>query len=182
MSDYGINDIDLMVKQANVLRRLASASRGALGGGTKGMLVGGALGLGAAPLAGLGLAGALGVGGAGAAAMGMLGGGAGATVGALKGLFRKAPGVARAGTQVARTGAQASRVGQAAAHTLAHDPSLALRASSVLPAAAIGGGIGYLASGEGHGGTGLMLGIAGGLAARPLLRKSLAKRAGRGVV
>lgn len=162
MSNYVTNDIEYMIKQANILRRLASGAKGAFGGGGRGMLIGGALGLGAAPLAGLGLAGALGVGGAGAAGMGMLGAGAGATVGGLRGLFKRIP-----------------RAAKAVAHTAAHDPALAVRAGSVLPAAAIGGGIGYMSSDNKTMGT--MIGIAGGLAARPMLMKALAKRAGRGV-
>lgn len=159
------SDIESMVKQANILGRLYRGTKGGITGGLKGMGAGAALGLAAAPLAGIGLAGALGVGGAGMASLGMLGAGAGASVGALRGLLSKSPRAALA---------KMPNVPLPAAQRAA------FRAGTALPAAALGGGLGYLVSDDNKM-LGTALGAAGGIAARPMLMKALAKRAGGAV-
>ena len=63
--EYSTTDIDIMVKQANILGRVARGIGGAAKGSGKGMLIGGTLGALAATFEGAGIAGALGVGGAG---------------------------------------------------------------------------------------------------------------------
>jgi hypothetical protein len=162
--DYSTTDIEVLVKQANILGRIGRGLVGAGKGTAKGMLIGGGLGLAAAPLAGAGLATALGVGGAGLYSGAMLGGALRGTVGGLRGLFRN-PGAAKAVPQhIAARGATASNL---------------YRAGSAVPALAIGGGAGYLLSDEDSKFMGSAIGATAGLLARPALVKALAKRAGR---
>jgi hypothetical protein len=161
MQEYSTTDIDLMVKQANILGRIGRAAKGGLGGAAKGMLMGGALGAAAAPLAGVGLAGALGVGGAGLFSGAMLGGGIRGTVGALRGAL-KSPGSRR----VAQRAMGPGTAGQV------------YRAGSALPAVALGAGAGYMLSGEDNKMLGTAIGAGAGILARPALAKALARRAG----
>ena len=154
-------DMELMVKQANILGRLARGGFGALKSAPKGALIGAGVGALAAPFAGAGLAAALGVGGAGAFSGAMLGSGLRGTVGGLRGLL-KGPNPAAA---------QAAKLMNMPAGQRA-----AFRAGSALPAAAVGGGVGYMMSGEDSELLGTTLGIAGGLLARPAVMRALAKR------
>ena len=151
------NDIDFMIKQANILGRLARGARGAIGGAGKGALIGGLAGTIAAPLAGVGLAGALGVGGAGLFSGAMLGGGIHGTVGGLRGLLKNP----NAQKMVAPASAGA-----------------AYKAGLTAPAVLGGAGLGYMLSDEDNKIMGSAIGGIAGLMARPALVKALAKRAG----
>jgi hypothetical protein len=156
-------DIELMVKEANILGRIARGGLGALKSAPKGALVGGALGTLAAPFAGLGLAGALGVGGAGAFGGAMTGGSMRGLIGGLR-AFLKNP-----EAENALVGSGRALANQA--------PSGASALAKMAPAAAIGGGLGYALSDE-HKGVGTALGVAGGLLARPAIMRALAARRG----
>ena len=81
------NDIDFMVKQANILGRLARGVGGALKSAPKGALYGGLAG-GALALPTMGLAPALGI---GAASGAVFGGAARGAIGGIRGLLSKAP-------------------------------------------------------------------------------------------
>lgn len=151
------NDIDFMIKQANILGRLARGTRGAIGGAGKGALIGGLAGTIAAPLAGVGLAGALGVGGAGLFSGAMLGGGIRGTVGGLRGLLKNP----NAQKMMAPASAGA-----------------AYKAGLTAPAVLGGAGLGYMLSDEDNKMMGSAIGGIAGLMARPALVKALAKRAG----
>lgn len=159
--EYTTTNIDAMVKQANILGRLARGAKGALGGAGKGMLIGGTLGALAAPFAGAGLAGALGVGGAGMFSGAMLGGGIRGAVGGVRGLLSNPAGKAAA--------KGVSGMGGAAKG--------AFRAGSALPAMAIGGGAGYMLSDEDNKFMGSAIGATAGLLARPVVMRALAQRA-----
>jgi len=146
-------DIELMVKEANVLGRLARGGWGAIKGAPRGALWGAGLGALATPfLPGVGLAAALGVGGAGAFSGAMVGGG-------LRGLL-KSPASTRA-MQMAKMPAS---------------QQAAFRAGTMLPAVAAGGGLGYMLSGEDNKMMGTAIGVAGGLMARPAVMRAIAKR------
>ena len=153
-------DIELMVKQSNILGRLARGSIGAIKSAPKGALIGGALGALAAPLSGAGLAAALGVGGAGAFSGAMMGGGLRGTIGGLRGLLK---------------GPVGTRVPQ---YLQSATPSQlkAFRAGSMLPAVGIGGGLGYMVSDEDNKLMGTVAGIAGGLLARPVVMQAIQRR------
>lgn len=155
--EYSTTDIDLMVKQANILGRLARGVGGTLGGAGKGMLIGGLGGAIAAPLAGAGLAAALGVGGAGMFSGAMLGGALRGTVGGVRGLLRGG-----AGRQIPRATAPAANM---------------YRAGLTLPAVGLGAGAGYMLSDEDNKLVGSAIGATAGLLARPAIVKALAKRA-----
>ena len=152
------SDINSMVKQANILGRVARGTMGALKSAPKGALIGGGLGMLAAPIVGLGLAPALGVGGAGAFSGAMLGGGIRGAVGGLRG-FLKNPSAARS---------MSIPAGQ----------RMAYNAGSALPAAAVGAGLGYMVSDEDNKLMGTAVGVAGGLLARPMVMRALRQRAG----
>ena len=158
--EYQTTDIDLMIKQANILGRLARGVTGAAKGAGKGLLIGGTAGALAAPLTGVGLAGALGVGGAGLFSGAMLGGSLRGTVGGIRGLLTN-PGA----KQLARSAARGSGY-QAAA-----------RAGSALPALALGGGAGYLMSDDDNKFIGTAIGATAGLLAKPTIVRALARRA-----
>ena len=101
--EYSTTDIDLMVKHANILGRLARGVGGAIKSTPKGMLLGGTLGALAAPLGGASLAAALGVGGAGMFSGAMLGGALRGTVGGIRGLMRN-PGARNIPKHIANRG------------------------------------------------------------------------------
>ena len=128
--DYSTTDIELMVKHANILGRLARGIGGAAKGAGKGMLVGGTVGALAAPFAGAGLAGALGVGGAGLFSGAMLGGNIRGVVGGLRGAMSN-PAAKKLPAHMMRSGAPSRAVG---------------RAGAALPSLALGGGLGYMVS------------------------------------
>ena len=153
-------DMELMVKQANILGRLARGGIGAIKGAPKGMLIGGALGALAAPLSGAGLAAALGVGGAGAFSGAMLGGGLRGTIGGIRGLLKNPN-----ARQLPKHITQATANQQAA-----------FRAGSALPAIGIGGGLGYMVSDDDNKMMGTTLGIVGGLMARPAVMRAIKSR------
>lgn len=149
-------DIELMVKEANVLGRLARGGWGAIKGAPKGAVIGAGVGALAAPFAGAGLAAALGVGGAGAFSGAMLGSALRGTVGGVRGLLKN-PNAAK-------------HMNMPAAQQAAY------RAGSALPAVAAGGGLGYMLSGEDSKLMGTAVGVVGGLMARPAIMRALAKR------
>ena len=159
--EYSTTDIDNLVKQANVLGRLARGVTGSLRGAGKGMLIGGGLGAVAAPLAGAGLAGALGVGGAGLFSGAMLGGALRGSVGGLRGILSN-PSARALPRAIANRGPMAANV---------------YRAGAAAPALAIGAGAGYMLSGEDNKLLGSAIGATAGLLARPAIVKALAKRA-----
>ncbi len=163
--EYSTTDIELMVKQANILGRLARGVGGALKGSGKGMLIGGTMGALAAPFAGVGLAGALGVGGAGMFSGAMLGGGLRGTVGGLRGLLSN-PAAKKLPAQIAKRGGSLG---------VAH-PGVA-RAGAALPALALGGGVGYMLSDDSNKLMGSAIGATAGLLAKPTIVRALAKRA-----
>ena len=153
-------DIELMVKEANVLGRLARGGWGALKAAPKGALWGAGLGALATPfLPGVGLAAALGVGGAGAFSGAMVGGGLRGGISGLRGLL-KTPASTRA-MQMAKMPAS---------------QQAAFRAGTMLPAVAAGGGLGYMLSGDDNKMMGTAIGVAGGLMARPAVMRAIAKR------
>ena len=154
--EYSTTDIDIMVKQANILGRVARGIGGAAKGSGKGMLIGGTLGALAAPFAGAGLAGALGVGGAGLFSGAMLGGAIRGSVGGLRGLLR-------------------SPVSKGIPKHIANKNMY--RAGTSLPAIGIGAGAGYLVSDEDNKLMGSAIGAGVGLLARPAIVKALANRA-----
>ena len=153
-------DIELMVKQSNILGRLARGGMGAIKGVPKGMFIGGALGALAAPLSGAGLAAALGVGGAGAFSGAMMGGGLRGAIGGVRGLL-KSP----------NASSLPKHIRQATANQQA-----AFRAGSALPAVGIGGGLGYMVSDDDNKLMGTTLGVVGGLMARPAVMRALRNR------
>jgi hypothetical protein len=153
-------DIELMVKQSNILGRLARGGLGAIKGAPKGMMIGGALGALAAPLSGAGLAAALGVGGAGAFSGAMLGGGLRGAIGGIRGLLKN-PNARRVPQHVRRATA---------------NQQAAYRAGSTLPALGVGGGIGYMVSDEDNKLMGTTLGVVGGLMARPAVMRAIRNR------
>lgn len=156
--EYSTTDIDTMVKQANILGRLARGVGGSLKAAPKGMLIGGALGALTAPFAGAGLAGALGVGGAGLFSGAMAGGALRGTVGGLRGMLR-------------------SPVATEIPSHIANKNVFRLGAS--LPAIGLGAGAGYMLSDDDNKFIGSAIGAGAGLLARPAIVKALAKRAGR---
>jgi hypothetical protein len=156
--EYSTTDMDVLVKQANVLGRLARGVGGALTGSGKGMLIGGAAGALAAPITGAGLAAALGVGGAGMFSGAMLGGALRGTVGGIRGLLRN-PG----SRHIASRGQPAASM---------------YRAGMTLPALGVGAGAGYMLSDDDNKMMGSAIGATAGLIARPTIVKALAKRAG----
>lgn len=160
--EYSTTDIDTMVKQANVLGRIARGLGGAAKGSGKGMLIGGAAGALAAPLTGAGLAAALGVGGAGMFSGAMLGGALRGTVGGIRGLLRnpKVRGMPKHITGMGRSAEDMYRAGM------------------TLPALGVGAGAGYMLSDEDNKLMGSAIGATAGLIARPTIVKALAKRAG----
>jgi len=158
--EHTTTDIDLMVKNANILSRIARGIGGAAKGAGKGILIGGAAGALGAPLAGAGLASALGVGGAGLFSGAMLGGSLRGTVGGLRGLLTN-PSAKKLPGAIARTSEQVA----------------AARAGSALPALALGAGAGYLLSGDDNKLMGSAIGAAAGLLAKPTIVRALAKRA-----
>ena len=160
--EYTTTDINNLVKQANVLGRLARGVGGSLRGAGKGMLVGCGLGAVAAPLAGAGLAGALGVGGAGMFSGAMLGGALRGTVGGLRGILRNPRAAGALPGNIAGRGATAANL---------------YRAGVAAPALALGAGAGYMLSGEDNKLIGSAIGATAGLLARPTIVKALAKRA-----
>lgn len=160
--EYSTTDIDTMVKQANVLGRIARGVGGALKGSGKGMLIGGAAGALAAPLTGAGLAAALGVGGAGMFSGAMLGGALRGTVGGLKGLLRN-PHARNIPRHIASKGQPANNM---------------YRAGLTLPVLGAGAGAGYILSDDENKLMGSAIGASAGLIARPTILKALAKRAG----
>jgi|SaaInlStandDraft_2_1057019.scaffolds.fasta_scaffold244961_1 hypothetical protein len=153
-------DMELMVKQANIIGRLARGSIGAIKGAPKGALIGGTLGMLAAPLGGAGLAAALGVGGAGAFSGAMMGGGLRGAIGGLRGLLKNP-----------NAGQLPKHLRQAAANQQA-----AFRAGSALPAVGVGGGLGYMMSDEDNKLMGTTLGVVGGLMARPAVMRAIKNR------
>jgi len=153
-------DMELMVKQANILGRLARGSIGAIKSAPKGAIIGGTLGMLTAPLGGAGLAAALGVGGAGAFSGAMLGGGLRGALGGVRGLLKNP-----------NTGLLPKHVMRAPAYQQA-----AYRAGSALPAVGVGGGLGYMMSDEDNKLMGTTLGVVGGLMARPAVMRALSKR------
>lgn len=155
--EYSTTDIELMVKQANILGRLARGVGGAIKGSGKGMLIGGAAGALAAPLTGAGLAAALGVGGAGMFSGAMLGGALRGTVGGVRGLLR---------------GPQARGI-----YNMGHSAKDMYRAGMTLPALGVGAGAGYMLSDDDNKLMGSAIGATAGLIARPTILKALAKRA-----
>ena len=174
---HSTTDISGMVKQANILARLARGAGGAIKAAPKGALIGGALGVGATlPFAGL--AAGLGAGGAGLFSGAMLGA---STAGGISGLrsFLKSP----AKKLLAPSPIVSEGLGMAA-HTLPNyaRPALARAAfntGSVLPAVAVGGGLGYALSDRDSKLLGTTIGVVGGLAARPAVMRALAVRSGR---
>jgi len=156
--EYSTTDIDMMVKQANILGRLARGVGGSLKAAPKGMLIGGALGALAAPFAGAGLAGALGVGGAGLFSGAMTGGALRGTVGGLRGLLRS-PVATEIPSRVVNKNM--------------------FRIGASLPAIGLGAGAGYMLSDDDNKFIGSAIGAGAGLLARPAIVKALAKRAGR---
>lgn len=160
--EYSTTDIDIMVKQANILGRLARGVGGAIKGSGKGMLIGGTAGALAAPLTGAGLAAALGVGGAGMFSGAMLGGALRGTVGGIRGLLRN-PGARGITKQMARNSPSAANM---------------YRAGMTLPALGLGAGAGYMLSDDDNKLMGSAIGATAGLIARPTIVKALAKRAG----
>ena len=159
--EYSTTDIDMMIKQANILGRLARGAGGALKGSGKGMLLGGTIGALAAPFAGAGLAGALGVGGAGLFSGAMLGGGIRGTVGGLRG-FLKSPGSRSIPKHILNRGDAARQ---------------AYKAGLTLPAVGLGAGAGYMLSDDDNKMMGSAIGATAGLLARPAFVNALAKRA-----
>ena len=160
------NDIEYLVKQANILGRLYRGSKGLLRGGAKGALLGAGLGAGAALTGGAGLAAALGAGGAG-----MLSGAK--TVGAIRGvaegaggLFSKSPNAAKALEEIS-----------AASPMLERSIPASLKVPRGLPIAA-GAGAGYLLSDEDNKMVGTGIGALLGLAAKPAIVRALKRRAG----
>ena len=152
--------MELMVKQANILGRLARGGMGAIKGAPKGALIGGTLGMLAAPLSGAGLAAALGVGGAGAFSGAMMGGGLRGALGGVRGLLKKP-----------NAGRLPKHIREATANQQA-----AFRAGSALPAVGIGGGLGYMLSDEDNKLLGSTVGVAAGLLARPAVMRAIRSR------
>lgn len=159
---HSTTDISGMVKQANILARLARGAKGAIGGSAKGALIGGALGAAAAPFTGLGLAGALGVGGAGMFSGAMTGGAIRGTVGGLRGLLGS------------RSGAAMSNL----ARSPATSEVMARGIGSRLPGMAIGAGAGYMLGDEDSKLLSSSVGALGGILAQPTLMRALERRAG----
>lgn len=160
--EYSTTDIEAMVKQANILARLGRGVIGATKGAGKGALVGGTLGMLAAPFAGVGLAGSLGIGGAGLFSGLMTGGGIRGAMGGIRGLIKNPA---------------AGKAIPAANSALAYSGKNISRAGQMLPALALGGGAGYMLSGEDNKLMGTALGATAGLVARPTIIKALQQRA-----
>jgi len=155
------NDIEYLVKQANILGRLFRGSKGALKGGLGGALMGGAAGVGAALTGGLGLPAALGAGGAGLFSGAKVGGGIGSKVFGIRGLL----------------GGGAKNLA-----SLERAVAKPMAADIMLPRGiplAVGAGAGYLLSGDDNKMLGAGIGALAGLAARPSIVKALQRRAGR---
>ena len=147
-----------MVKQANILGRLARGVGGAIKSVPKGMMYGGMAGLLAAPLGGAGLAADLGVGGSGLFSGAMLGGALRGSMGALRGMLH-------------------SPVAKDIPHQIATKNMY--RAGLSLPTIGLGAGAGYMLSDEDNKLMGSAIGAGAGLLARPAIVNALAKRAGR---
>tara|TARA_Y100000592_G_scaffold22091_1_gene34192 strand:- start:10443 stop:10943 length:501 start_codon:yes stop_codon:yes gene_type:complete len=159
------SDINELVKQANLLRRLGGLASGGIKGMGKGALIGGAVGLPLTLLTGGGLAAALGAGGLGMFSGAKFGGGAMGAMGALRGLLRRPSAVTKVAPNVTQNVLKnVSKI----------PPNLAIPRG--LPMIA-GAGLGYALSGEDNKLLGSGLGLVAGLAARPALVKALQRRA-----
>jgi hypothetical protein len=161
---HSTTDISGMVKQANIVGRLARGAGGAIRSIPKGAIAGGLVG-GAFALPTAGLAAGLGVGGAGMYSGAMLGSSIAAGIGGLRG-FLKRPTNQRIVTKVPSVLKPTTE-------------AMALDTGRMLPAIGIGGAVGYMASGDDSKLMGTTVGLIGGIAARPLVMQALAKRAGR---
>ena len=154
------NDIEQLVKQANILGRLYRGTKGLVSGGAKGAMYGGLAGGLTALTGGMGLPVALGAAGGGI----FSGAKAGASLGALgKGVS-----------------GLLSRPGSAS--RLEHLASAAKAPDILLPRGiplALGAGAGYMLSGDDNKMLGMGMGALAGLAARPSIVKALQRRAGR---
>ena len=154
-------EIDAIIKQANILGRVYRGTTGALKGAPKGALIGGLVGAGLTAATGGGLAAALGVGGKGLMSGAMAGGGIRGAIGGLRGLLSSK------GKQTAK----------ALSHYSTSNPGAIAGMKPMLPLVG-GAGLGYALAGEDSKVLGTGLGAAAGLMARPAIMKALAKRAG----
>ena len=154
------NDIEYLVKQANIMGRLYRGTKGDLKGGLLGALGGGVLGTGVALTSGLGLPAALGAGGAGLFSGAKAGGALTSKAFGIGGLLSKPKNLA-------------------ALERIAVNPAAA---DIMLPRGiplAVGAGAGYLLSDEDNKMIGTGIGALAGLAARPAIVKALQRKAGR---
>ena len=154
------NDIEYLVKQANILGRLYRGSKGLLRGGAKGALLGAGIGGIGALTGGAGLAAALGSAGAGMFSGAKAVGGLRGAVEGIGGLLSKPRSLANLERVVANPKA----------------------ADIMLPRGiplAVGAGAGYMLSGEDNKMLGAGIGALAGLAARPSIVKALQQRAGK---
>ena len=160
-------DIEAMIKQANILKRLAATATGGLKGAGKGALLGGAFAIPIALATGMGLPAALGAGGAGMFSGAKYTGGLMGTTSALRNLFSRAPKNLAASTT------------KNIAQNLAKKVPANLAIPRGLPLIA-GAGLGYALSDDDNKFLGSSLGAIAGLAARPALVKALERRAAGG--
>lgn len=162
------NDIEFMVKQANIFGRLARGVTGAVKSAPKGALLGG-LAAGALTLPTMGLAPALGVGGAGIMSGAMFGGAARGAIGGVRGLLSKSPKALSKIPAAANT---------AELYNVVRGSNRLLNPTTTTLG---GAGLGYMLSDDDNKLLGTALGAAGGMFARPAVMKMLEKRVGRPV-